>query len=68
MHPFLILVVRKFLDFGRPEVGKKLELKKFFFDYLKSRHFSTGECWNTETAAKGPNGLIGTSLGRIYPF
>ena len=55
MHPLLILVVGTFLNFGRPEVGKKLELKKFFFEYFEVSSFFNGECWNAETAAKGPN-------------
>ena len=61
MHPLLILVVWKFLNFGRPEVGKKLEIN-FFLNTLKSRYFSTGNAGTLKQRQKDQM----VSLARIW--
>ena len=63
MPPLAILVVWKFLNFGRPEVDIFLFLKKFQDIYLLP-----GETWIAETAAKVPKGFVRKKCSQGRPL
>ena len=65
MHSLAILVVWKFLGFGRPEVtfyNFCVFLKNFQVPQLFAR-----ECWNAETPYLGPNGFARQKFGQGLP-